>query len=95
MRVVKETTSSTTNNKDTKSHRPKQVTSSRQRTATPHNRAAEKGSTTVLQKRSHTPSSVENTVMGVTLDVDKLKAIVKGYGEYPSKYRYVCILSVL
>jgi len=87
MRVVKETTG-TTNNKETKSQTPKRVISAHQSVATPHSHAA-KSSKTVLQKRSHTPSSAESTVMGVTLDVDKLKAIVKGYGEYPAKYRYV------
>jgi len=87
MRVVKETTS-TTNNKEIKSRTPKRVISANQSTATPHSHAA-KSSKTVLQKRSHTLSSAESTVMGVTLDVDKLKAIVKGYGEYPAKYRYV------
>jgi len=87
MRVVKDATSNTTNKKDVKSQAPKRVTSARQGAATPHGRAA-KDSKTVLQKRSHTPSSADNTVLGVTLDVDKLKAIVKGYGEYPGKYRY-------
>ena len=31
----------------------------------------------------------------MALDVNKLKSILKGYGEYPAKYRYVCVVALL
>ncbi len=33
-------------------------------------------------------SSAVSDVGGIRVNVKKLKAILKGYGEYPSKYRY-------
>ena len=81
-------TGTNNNNKGKKAQTPCRVTSAGH---TPH-RSTSRSSTVVLQK-SHT-SPVEKSVMGVTLDVDKLKAIVKGYGEYPHKYRFVSECSI-
>lgn len=86
LRVVKESSVGTSNNnKGKKAQTPHKVISAGHKSATPH-RSTSRSSTVVLQKSLTSPA--EKTIMGVTLDVDKLKAIVKGYGEYPHKYRY-------